>query len=56
MFAGHDCSYNLAKMSLNKDDLNKMYSELNPLEQQTLEEWYQKYQTKYMKVGRIQGY
>ena len=54
IFAGHDASVNLAKMSHDKSYLNK-YGEipLSPEEKNTLEEWVQRFQQKYPVVGNV---
>lgn len=53
-FAGRDASRALAKMSLEKEDLeNTSLDDLNWSEKQALEEWVAKFETKYTRVGYL---
>ena len=54
IFAGQDCSVNLAKMSLKKEDLNTFGKvELNAREMEILKEWETKFRGKYKIVGTL---
>lgn len=56
IFAGHDCSYAMATMSLNDEDLDKLdLSGLSSVELGTLDEWIQKFKhvREYPVVGRL---
>jgi predicted heme/steroid binding protein len=53
IFAGHDASLNLARMSLKDGDLDSDYSSLSASEQDTLNEWCDKFDSRYPVVGRL---
>ena len=56
IFTGYDASRALAKMSLDVKDLeNPSIDDLNESELQTLDDWVEKFKSKYTIVGRI-GY
>ncbi|KRX01557.1 Cytochrome b5-like heme/steroid binding domain [Pseudocohnilembus persalinus] len=55
LFAGYDASVNLSRLSFEKNELNT-YNEtqLSLSEQETLDQWFEKYEQKYKKVYRIE--
>lgn len=54
MFAGRDASKCLAKMSFETQELNKQdLSDLTEEENKTLNDWIEKYEKKYKKIGTI---
>jgi hypothetical protein len=54
MFAGHDASVSLAKMSHNQSDLDQWGKvTLVGEEVQTLEDWVARFQAKYPVVGNV---
>ncbi len=53
LFAGHDCSVALAKMSFDAENLDKPFDELTASELKSLEEWEGNFTFKYPVVGRV---
>lgn len=56
VFAGHDASINLAKMSHDEDLLNAFWDKgetLSGEEKGTLEDWFQRFSQKYPVVGSV---
>lgn len=54
IFAGKDCSVSLAKMSFDAVYLNCSNEvTLNPKEEETLSQWFEKFREKYNIVGKI---
>ncbi|CAM9184948.1 unnamed protein product [Hapterophycus canaliculatus] len=55
VFAGHDASFSLATGSLDPADLEKSWSELNMMENETLDGWVEKYKhfSGYPVVGKV---
>ena len=54
VFTGHDASINLAKMSHDKQFLNKWGSiTLDAEESKVLDDWIARFNSKYPKVGRV---
>mmetsp|Transcript_33910 Transcript_33910/g.95414 ORF Transcript_33910/g.95414 Transcript_33910/m.95414 type:complete len:158 (+) Transcript_33910:109-582(+) len=54
IFAGHDATRALAKMSLTQEDVeNSDVSDLSTDEIETMEEWYESYKAKYPLVGKV---
>ncbi|CBJ32444.1 conserved unknown protein [Ectocarpus siliculosus] len=55
LFAGHDASYSLATGSLDPADLEKSWSELNVMENESLDGWVEKYKnfSEYPVVGKV---
>ncbi|CAM9271822.1 unnamed protein product [Ascophyllum nodosum] len=55
LFAGHDASYSLATGSLDPADLDKSYSDLSPMENDTLDSWVEKFKhySSYPVVGKV---
>lgn len=53
IFAGKDASISLAKSDLEGKYLNNQTEQLNEEEQQSLDEWHNKFTEKYRKVGKL---
>ena len=51
VFAGTDCSRNLAKNAISDDEANADYATLNEAEMATLDRWYEHFMGKYEIVG-----
>ena len=55
IFAAKDASRALAKMSFEEKDLNADLSDLDPFELEALQDWEDKFKSKYSKVGSIKN-
>ncbi|KAI3379975.1 hypothetical protein SNEBB_010427 [Seison nebaliae] len=55
LFAGNDCTYLLATMSVNPEDVKKNYckSDFDKDEMETLENWIERFKEKYRIVGHL---
>jgi hypothetical protein len=54
MFTGYDCSVNLAKMDFSKELLNTYHlTNLDESEKETLDNWFENYEKRYKKVGKV---
>lgn len=53
VFAGHDATRGLAKMSLEPEDLDKDASTLSPEEAASVDKFYALFMQKYTPVGRL---
>eukprot|EP01083_Nonionella_stella_P279044 949132_1 len=53
LFAGNDCTYNLAIDSLDKKHLNTFQFELDLQQQKTVNKWKAFYQKRYIEIGKL---
>merc|ERR550532_956300 len=53
VFAGHDCTYSLAVMSLDVTNLDKFGYELGDAEKQMVAGWVQYFDAEYERVGQL---